>query len=112
MFDKLKKNEFQVDSINKNRFDGHLTVRKNTQELITTIPYEPGWTVQVDGTNKKIKKVMGAFVGMELTPGEHKITFSYHVPLIRIGLVISIIGLCCLYGLAKINDIQKIKRNK
>lgn len=112
IFNELKQNEFKIDSIKKNVIKGHISVQRNKSEMITTIPYESGWTIKVDGVDRKPRKVMGAFLGMELTPGQHSITLSYHVPLVWAGLITSIIGLCGLYGLIKINNFQNFKRNK
>lgn len=45
--------------------------------LMTTIPFDPGWTVTVDGEKKQPEKRMGAFLGVSLSAGNHRVVMEF-----------------------------------
>ena len=67
--------------------------------LFTTIPYDKGWSVFVDGKKTEVKKIYDVFIGIDLERGEHQIEFRYVPPGLKISVPISILGvmLCGLY---------------
>ena len=58
--------------------------------LYTSIPTNGFWTAEVDGEPAEIVLVGQCMVGLELTEGEHTITFRYRNTAFRTGLLISI----------------------
>lgn len=61
--------------------------------LFTSIPYDPGWKVWVDGQEISITKIGDALTAVELTEGEHILEFRFSPSGLRPGLVISGISL-------------------
>jgi uncharacterized membrane protein YfhO len=45
--------------------------------LVTTIPYDKGWQVKIDGKKAEIESFQNAFLMVKIPAGKHKITFSY-----------------------------------
>ncbi|MBP5492317.1 MAG: YfhO family protein [Clostridiales bacterium] len=62
------------------------------QFLMTTIPYEKGWTVKVDGVSVPVEVYQEAFVGVHLSSGAHHVEFTFAPPGMRIGVIISAVG--------------------
>ena len=58
--------------------------------LYTSIPTNGFWTAEVDGEPAEIVLVGQCMVGLELTEGEHTVTFRYRNTAFRTGLLISI----------------------
>ncbi len=58
--------------------------------MITTIPYDKGWKILVDGVEQPAVKMLDSFIGVRLTPGSHTIEMSYRPEGLDIGLMISI----------------------
>lgn len=58
--------------------------------LFTSINYDAGWTVTVDGKKAEIIKIGDALIGIDLTEGEHTIEFSYYPQGLKAGLTISV----------------------
>ena len=56
-----------------------LTVEEG-QAVVTTIPAEQGWQVTVDGEPVEAARFLGAFLALELEPGEHTVELSYAPP--------------------------------
>ncbi len=62
----------------------------NTPEggtMFTSIPYDKGWKIWVDGTAVSGRPVFDAFLGVDLEPGEHKIRLSYEPQGLKTGAV-------------------------
>ncbi len=60
--------------------------------LITSIPYDEGFSIQVDGVEVNPKKVNTAFLGCELTKGSHTIRICYTARGFFPGCILSVIG--------------------
>ena len=61
--------------------------------LVTSIPYDEGWTVYVDGSAVKPEKVKDTFLGISLTAGEHSIRLSFFPKGLKAGMAISGVSL-------------------
>lgn len=61
--------------------------------FVTTIPYDKGFTVKVDGQKIDYEIVNRAFLGFKIFKGEHNIEIHYSSPLKNVGIILSIIGL-------------------
>jgi uncharacterized membrane protein YfhO len=66
---------------------------KNKSVLYTSIPYDTGWSVKVDGKNGTIRKTMNAFVAVDLPKGNHDIIFEFSPKGFKLGIGISIISI-------------------
>ena len=60
--------------------------------FVTSIPYDKGFSVYIDGKNVKTEIVNTAFLGFKLDKGYHKIKIVYQSPLFKEGSIISVIG--------------------
>lgn len=73
---------------------------KEKGTVFTTINYDKNWHIKVNGKEITPKKVMDAFIGFDISEGEHKIEFIYRQDTFYIGLIISVltlITLICIY---------------
>lgn len=76
------------NSVKKEVLQGNVTASKNGY-LITSIPYEKGFTAYIDGKKVPVEKVNTCFVGFPINKGEHNISIVFHAPMKRLGLAIS-----------------------
>jgi len=67
-----------------------ITNAENAQTLVMLTTYYPGWVVEADGREQRIKNVSG-YLAVDLLPGDHKYTFSFRSTSFYIGFVISLI---------------------
>ena len=58
--------------------------------LYTSIPQNGNWLVEVDGEPAEIKLVGECMIGVDLTEGEHTVTFRYHNAAFALGWKISL----------------------
>ena len=57
--------------------------------MFTSIPYDEGWNVLVDGKEQKPEKILDAFVGIWLSAGTHTVTMEYTPKGLISGAIIS-----------------------
>lgn len=117
---KLKEDQWSIDTSksNERRLTGEIDAKEG-QVMVTTIPYEPGWTVKVDGktVNSLIEEskdsagnvtlrntagdegqvlILGTLIGVKLPAGHHTVTMKYTPPGFNTGVVTLILGLAIL----------------
>ena len=66
-----------------------------------TIPYEEAWNIKVDGQSCAPSMGMGGFLLVPITPGEHIIELTYHVPYMALGCCITVVCFIFLIFLRK-----------
>lgn len=90
---------------------GNVTVPEGDSVMFTTIPYDKGWEVKVDGKVVETIPVLNeALMAFEITPGEHKIEFTYKADCIRNGLILSITGLVLFISYCVVDALLKKKK--
>ena len=104
-----KVDPFVVDLANtgENQIAGDIRV-KNNGYFATTLPFDKGFIVTVDGKPENYEQVNTAFVGFPIAQGTHHIVIQYHAPFKQAGMVLSLAGFL-LFGTTC--AIEK-KRNK
>ena len=80
-------------------FKGTVNITDDSTWMMTSIPYEKGWTVKVDGKVVETAKVWDSLLAYKITPGEHTIEISYLPAGFVAGFLISILS-TSLYGFA------------
>ena len=57
-----------------------------------SVPYEKGWTAQVNGKDVTVERVNIGFMAVLCGEGENTITFRYETPGLRIGAIVMLCG--------------------
>lgn len=65
--------------------------------FVTSIPYDTGYQVFVDGKEVKYEKVNTSFIGFKISKGYHDIKIVYAANGLFIGKIISFIGIICFF---------------
>ncbi len=96
--DKLKGQQLAVERYNATHIQGTVTAGED-QILFTSIPYEPGWTVKVDGKKVPTTECLKAMIYVPLAAGTHTISMSYTPPGFVAGVILLCIGIvmCVLF---------------
>lgn len=80
--------------VKDNRVTGSAVVDK-AGIVSAAIPCEKGWRVYVDGEEQEIIPVNYGFSGVLIQPGAHEIEFRYETPMLKLGAIVSGIGIGC-----------------
>ncbi|MDR0903492.1 MAG: YfhO family protein [Ruminococcus sp.] len=91
--DAIKTGGMNVTEFSEDRIVGTVNAEEDGI-LFTSISYEPGWDVYVDGVQAEIIPLCDkALIGVPLTAGEHTIVFKFFPQYMGIGIIASVISL-------------------
>lgn len=76
IYDKLKEQRWVTDKVTSTSLSGNITAVQDGV-MFTSIPYDRGWTITVDGEKVEPEKIADAFIGISLSEGEHRIEMKY-----------------------------------
>lgn len=110
MYNSLAGNSLNVESYSDTTIKGTVKAKENCY-LYSSIPYDDGWSVYVDGKKAETFEIGGTLLAIELTPGQHRIEYKYFPVGFLYGIIISavtVFGLCGFY----IYNKSSLKLNK
>ena len=104
VYNNLKENIISDTDYRDGYVKGKISVTEDKTLIYTSIPYDEGWTVKIDGKKVEYVKILDGLIGVdvdteEFSQGEHVIEFKYKVPGLMVGIVISFLALvsCIAY---------------
>jgi uncharacterized membrane protein YfhO len=80
--DEFSSNSVEFSEFDNGKIKGKIVVPEGNS-IITSIPYDEGWSVYVDGTEIEVNTFANAFIAFDVPSGEHSIELSYHAPGVR-----------------------------
>jgi uncharacterized membrane protein YfhO len=89
--DKLSANTMTVESYDETSLNGYIDV-DDAGYLVMSIPYDPSWTLYVDGEKTDFEAFEDAFISVYLDTGSHTIELRYFPDGLIAGIVVSIIS--------------------
>lgn len=110
----LKDNSMTVTSFEETRIQGKISTDRN-MTMFTSIPYDKGWTVKIDGkpiAEKDYIALQDAYLCFNLPKGEHKIEFEFRQRGLLIGAAVSAGAVVLLIIAAIFFSILRKKRAK
>ena len=90
--EELGKGVMQITEHDDTLIEGTVEVSPG-QILFTTIPYDEGWTVYVDGEKTAYRDFKKSFIMVDLEPGTHTVKFIYWPVGLTAGIIISLAAL-------------------
>ena len=85
----LSEQVFAVESRSDTEITGTILCQ-NESVFFTTIPYDSGWSAEVDGEQVRIHPVANAFVAFPLPAGSHEIRLQYQTPGLSVSTIVSL----------------------
>ena len=92
----LQANQWQIDEFEGDYLKGTITSDGGKTFMLTSIPYEEGWTVKVDGETVEHFEVAQALIGIPVGAGTHTVEMSYTPPGFSYGLILFVIGVAAI----------------
>jgi uncharacterized membrane protein YfhO len=81
------------DNWKEDDFIGTYATLSNNTTVLTSLPYDEGWKIYVDGSEIEYKKALDALIAFEIEDaGEHTVRFKYAPKTFTLGLTISILS--------------------
>lgn len=91
----MKERTWELTEYSDTYLEGTVTAKEN-QMLFTTIPYEEGWTIEVDGKEVTPVKTLDSLIAINLSPGEHTVTMKFWPGYLTQAIIISVCGILAL----------------
>ena len=88
-FKQLTNEHFTNVVFDNDHISADITIDDHEKYVFTSIPYDKGWTVKVNGEQIDYEKVQLGFIGFQLDEGTYHIEFDYHIPLLKEGIMVS-----------------------
>lgn len=99
VLEQVAKQNLMVTKWENNLVEGHIDVNEHNTVMLTSIPYNKGWAVRIDGQVVKTQKALEGLLAFPISSGHHDIQMIFTPPGWHLGLVISGIALILLLGL-------------
>lgn len=112
-YSKLKQGEMKNIVVDGGNVSGKITAKTDCL-LYTSIPYDKGWSVYIDGKqvkNDDIVSIGNAYLGVKVSKGSHEVEMKYRASGLKKGAMISAICTLILLVLILV-AISKSKRKK
>ncbi len=77
LIDTLSSGGYRVLSCSEDYFEGDITVQEGYETVLTTIPYDRGWQITVDGESVEGYETLDALLAFDLPAGKHTLTLRY-----------------------------------
>ncbi len=90
--EELKKQPLEIESFKEDHIKGTVNAQKDGI-LFTTISWEPGWTIYVDGKKTEPVKLADALIGVPVSKGEHTVEMKFFPAGMALGMILSAAGI-------------------
>ena len=88
-YDILSQNTLNIETFDETKITGTIDMPAGKM-LYTSINYDNGWTVKVDGIEMNKEKIGGALIGVYVPEGTHTIEFTYVPQGFTAGILITV----------------------
>ena len=110
VFTRIKATQMDIsEDYSEDDISGTIKTTENDQLIMTTIPYDEGWQVYVDGEKVEILEAADALIAFYIDDaGNHDVRFVYRSNSFVFGLIITCIGIASFVCIIVFED--KLKR--
>lgn len=98
LFAQMKDQALDVKRWGSNYVEGTIHI-KDYPVVFTSIPYDKGWQVYVDGKRVETRQVWESLLAFDITPGDHQVELVFHPKGAVLGSAVSGVSLLALVGL-------------
>jgi len=110
-FTELSRYGMNITEFSDDYIEGTIEVTENNSTVLTTIPYDSGWKIKVDGKKVDTYETLDALLAFDLaSEGNHKITMKYFPNCYIVGIIISFIS--ALIFIAVLVAVKMLKDGK
>ena len=107
----LANQAMEVTDYSEPMIEGTISAMKDGV-FMTSIPYDEGWKVYVNGEEAETTRILEGFLGVELPKGDYTIKLVYQCPGLVKGLITTLFGILCFFVIVKIEKQTKQRHTK
>ena len=109
---RLSNSPFTIESYTEDSFTGTLHVEEGQELIYTSIPYDAGWVVTVDGAVVETEEIAGALLAFRTTAGDHTLEMKYRPDCVKYGTYLCLTGLVAFAAICVGEWALKKKKSK
>ncbi len=102
-YNEINKNILKVTSYSDTLIEGDVTL-KSDKVMLSTIAYDIGWKVYVDGKSVDTYKIADSYLAFDIKKGSHKIKLVYYPDGMKLGIITTFISLAIIFIYAIFSD--------
>ncbi len=111
-YEKLSNSSIEVGEFTDTVIKGTVTANSDSV-FYTSIPYDKGWSVKVDGKAVEIYDLADeAFLAFDITQGEHEIELRYSPRGLSVGIFFSLVSILIIILVLIINKVKSRKKKE
>lgn len=92
----LLEDQYEIEEYTDDHFKGKINVSEGHELVYTSIPYDEGWNITVDGEKVSPVKLLNGVIGFDIAPGEHTLEMRYFPNALKYGLIVQAAGIVAL----------------
>lgn len=108
-FSALDAASMYVEDYGNDYLKGVIDIPAGQELIFTSIPYDKGWQVYIDGEKAETVKVMNSLLAVPTTEGFHEIEFVYRPISYTIGMPLTVIGVLSFVGFILLSMFKKLR---
>jgi uncharacterized membrane protein YfhO len=112
VFTDLSAGNMEISEFDEDYIEGSVNIPAGQSLLFTSITFDEGWRVTIDGKEAKLIKTCDGLIAVDITEGKHEITFTYRPKCYTVGGAISIFGLVAFGGMIALDEYRKIREKR
>ncbi|MCM1158758.1 MAG: YfhO family protein [Bacteroidales bacterium] len=106
----LEDRGMQVEKFGNTRIEGKISVKEDGV-LMTSIPYDEGWSIYANGEEMDACMLLDGFLGTELPEGDYTIKMVYRCPGLLKGFATTIMGIFFFWLICTVEKRQRRNDN-
>ena len=107
---KLAETQYNITDYTESSFKGTINTKKADQTILTTIPYDKGWQIYLDGEKVEYHKTLNALIAFDIDSiGEHTLEMRYMPKAFVLGAGCSVICVALFIALCSVDFVRKKK---
>ena len=110
-YQKVEKNQIQNVEFNNSTLKATANIVEEKSYVFTTIPYEEGWSLEVNGKKANLENSNG-FITFALEKGEQEIKLSYVPKGFKEGMVITVISIVIFIIVISLKKCKEKKKTE
>ncbi len=106
---KLSVSQFEIEDYTEDHFKGKINIEEGHEVVLTTIPYDKGWKVYLDGEKVETYEALDALMAFDASVGEHTLEMRYMPKEFVIGASCTAFFSVVFIGLCTFDTLKKKK---
>ncbi len=109
---RLSTSQYQIEKYTEDTFSGTIHVEEGQELIYTSIPYDAGWKVLVDGAEVETSEMMSTLLSFRVPAGDHKLELRYRPDCVKYGVILCTLGITAFAGIWVGESVYKRKKSK